>query len=282
VTPGSALYVGRVVHRRVADFRHRLNYRTWMLLLDLDRVDADRPRLLGHARFAPISWRPEDHGDGSAVPLRRQIEGHLAEAGVDLAGGPIQLLTMPRVLGYGFNPISVYFCFGPQGDVRALVHEVTNTFGVRHSYVLPARAGPDGRVRQTTPKTHHVSPFMDAALTYDFTVLPPGERVSISIDVRRGGSPLLTAGFTGDRRDLTSAALARVFLTHALLTWKVTAAIHWEAFRMLFKGARYRHPPAPNRRATTVPSERDLQEVTVGHAPSLRRRPREIRADLVV
>lgn len=252
MTTASALYVGHVVHRRLADFDHRLRYRTWMLLIDLDTIEVDRPRLLSPRRFSLLSWRSTDHGDGSTTPLRTQIEATLARAGVYLDGGPIRLLTMPRVLGYGFNPISVWFAHGPDGDLRGLVHEVTNTFGERHSYAMPAGVGPDGRARHATDKTHFVSPFMDQALTYEFEVHAPDDRVSVAILAKRDSHPLLTASFAGDRRPLTDATLARLFVTHALLTFKVTAAIHWEALKMMFKGARYRHRPPPPKDAVTV------------------------------
>lgn len=252
MTTASALYVGQVLHRRLADFDHRLRYRTWMLLIDLDTIEAERPRLLSRRRFSLLSWRASDHGDGSNTPLRAQIEAALAKAGVHIDGGPIRLLTMPRVLGYGFNPISVWFAFGPDGDLRGLVHEVANTFGERHSYALPAGLGPDGTARHAVDKTLFVSPFMDGALTYEFQVHAPDDRVSVSILARRDGRPLLTASFAGERRPLTDPSLARLFVTHALLTFKVTAAIHWEALKMLFKGARYRHRPRPPRDPVTA------------------------------
>ncbi|MBX9574711.1 MAG: DUF1365 family protein [Caulobacteraceae bacterium] len=251
VTAASALYVGHVVHRRLADFDHRLRYRTWMLLIDLDAIEAERPRLLSRRPFSLLSWRATDHGDGSATPLRLQIETALALAGIQIDGGPIRLLTMPRVLGYGFNPISVYFAHGPDGVLRGLVHEVTNTFGERHSYAMPAGLAPDGQARHATDKTHFVSPYMDQALTYEFEVHAPDDRVSVAILAKRAGRPLLTASFAGERRPLTDASLARLFVTHALLTFKVTAAIHWEALKMMLKGARYRHRPnAPDHPVT--------------------------------
>lgn len=252
MNPASALYVGHVVHRRLADFDHRLRYRTWMLLIDLDAMETERPRLLSRRRFSLLSWRPADHGDGSQTPLRVQIETALAQAGVALDGGPIRLLTMPRVLGYGFNPISVYFALGPDGDLRGLVHEVTNTFGERHSYALPAGLGPDGAARHATDKTLFVSPFMDGALIYEFQVHAPDDRVSVAILAKRDGLPLLTASFAGERRPLSDGSLMRLFVSHALLTFKVTAAIHWEALKMMFKGARYRHRPRPPRAPVTV------------------------------
>ena len=137
-TAASALYVGEVVHQRSRTLDHRLRYRVWMVLADLDELEGlqDRLRLLGRSRFGLISFRLSDHGDRSDRSLRAQVENHLAKAGIDIAGGPIRLLTMPRILGYGFNPISVFFCHSPDGALAALLYEVTNTFHERHSYLV--------------------------------------------------------------------------------------------------------------------------------------------------
>ena len=272
----SALYVGRVEHARVRTIDHTLGYRVFMLLLDLDHIEDSRSRLrlLGRGRFGLMSWRAADHGDRSDTPLRQQVEAHLDVAGIDLVGGPIRLLTMPRILGYGFNPISVYFCHRPNGAVAALLYEVTNTFGERHSYLVATPSPPPtgerapdpkgsakpegvegaGRapIRQTADKAFFVSPFMDMDLTYDFTVRPPGEGVSVVVAVRRGDTPILTASFAGARRPLTDGQLLRAWLTHPLLTWKVTAGIHWEALLGLIKGARYRNRPRPSHRPVTL------------------------------
>jgi DUF1365 family protein len=254
VTPASALYVGEVAHRRSRDFDHRLSYRVYMLLLDLDEMESggSRPSLLGRGRFGLMTWRAGDHGDRSGRPLRAQIEAHLAAAGIALDGGPIRLLTMPRILGYGFNPISVFFCHRADGELAALLYEVTNTFHERHVY-LAATPGPSaGAIRQTAEKAFFVSPFMDMGLTYDFTVQPPGEVVSVVVAARRGETPVLTASFAGARRPLTNAQLLRAFVTHPLLTWKVMAGIHWEAVRVMLKGARYRHRGSPPTRPATL------------------------------
>lgn len=250
----SALYVGEVVHRRVQTIDHRLGYRVFMLLLDLDEIEAAQPtlRLLSAGRFGLMSWRAADFGDRSGRPLREQVEGHLMTAGVDIVGGPIRLLTMPRILGYGFNPISVYFCHRPDGELAALLYEVTNTFNERHSYLVAVPPEASGPIRQTAEKAFFVSPFMDMGLTYDFTVRPPGEAVSVVVAVRRGETPILTASFAGQRRPLTDAALLRAFVTHPLLTWKVTAGIHWEALKGMLKGTRYRHRGTPPKHPVTL------------------------------
>ncbi|MBU3973551.1 MAG: DUF1365 family protein, partial [Alphaproteobacteria bacterium] len=205
IASSSALYVGEVVHQRSRTFAHRLRYRLWMMLADLDELDGlqSRLRLLGRGRVGLISLRTSDHGDRSDRPLRGQVEAHLAGAGIDIAGGPIRLLTMPRILGYGFNPISVFFCHTPDGALAALLYEVTNTFHERHSYLVAVPADRTGAVRQTVDKRLFVSPFMDRDLSYDFTVRPPGEAVSVVVAVRRGDTPILTASFVGQRRPLT-------------------------------------------------------------------------------
>lgn len=258
IAPASGLYVGEVVHQRVRTFSHRLRYRLWMVLADLDELDGlqDRLRLLRRRAFGLITLRTSDHGDRSGRPLRAQIEDHLARAGIDIGGGPIRLLTMPRILGYGFNPISVFFCHTSDGALAALLYEVTNTFHERHSYLVAVPANQPAPVRQTAEKQLFVSPFMDSDLTYDFTVQPPGEAVSVVIAVRRGDTPILTASFAGRRRPLTDDQLLRAFLTHPLLTWKVTWGIHWEAFLGILKGARYRERGAPPSRPVTVGSVR--------------------------
>ncbi|RZJ00094.1 MAG: DUF1365 domain-containing protein [Brevundimonas sp.] len=252
----SALYIGEVVHQRVSTLSHRLRYRLWMMLLDLDELDGLKLKLLSRRRFGLVSFRAADHGDRSGRPLRRQVETHLAGAGIDLNGGPIRLLTMPRILGYGFNPISVFFCHRPDGELAALLYEVTNTFHERHSYLVAVPPNTAGPVRQTTEKTFFVSPFMDMGLTYDFTVHPPGEAVSVVVAVRRGDTPILTASFAGRRRPLTDGQVLRAFVTHPLLTWKVTWGIHWEALRGMLKGARYRHRGPPPAHPVTVGTPR--------------------------
>ncbi|MES2860179.1 MAG: DUF1365 domain-containing protein [Pseudomonadota bacterium] len=256
---GGALYVGEVVHRRTHGIDHTLRYRLYMLLLDIDVAEAAiRPlRWLTNGRVGLMSFSPRDHGDRSATPLRQQIEAHLTAAGIDLNGGRIQLLTMPRILGYGFNPLSVYFCRHADGTLAALLYEVTNTFHERHSYLVALPSDPTpGPVRQTTEKRFFVSPFMDMDLTYDFTVRPPGEAVSVVVAVRKGDQPILTASFAGQRRPLTDAELLRAWLTHPLLTWKVMWGIHWEAAKGMLKGARYRDRDKPPSHPVTVGASR--------------------------
>jgi hypothetical protein len=252
--PSSGLYEGVVAHSRLRPRRHRLRYRIFMLLLDLDELEVlDRERLLfGHNRAALISFHDRDHGDGSG-PLRPQIERRLAEAGLP-AGGAIRILCMPRVMGAAFNPLSEIFCHHPDGRLMAIVHQVTNTFGQRHSYLLPAAAAAaEGEaVRQACDKRFYVSPFMDMGLSYDFDIVPPGERTSIAIRVGDAEGLMLSASFTAARRPLTDANLLEAWLSHPLLMLKVLAGIHWEALRLWLKGVRLRRRPPPPADAFTI------------------------------
>jgi DUF1365 family protein len=250
----SALYVGKVMHHRLRPRRHRLSYDVFYLLLDLDELDtlARSSHLLRPGRFGLLSFHAGDHGDGSDVPLRQQVESHLQSAGLAPDGGAIRLLTLPRILGYVFNPISVYFCYRRSGELSAVLYEVTNTFGDRHSYLIPASASPGTPLRQRCDKVLHVSPFLDRDMRYTFRLTPPGEALALTVTGLDCDGPLLVATLDATRRELTDRALARTIATYPLLTLKVVLAIHWEAMRLWLKGIAVRSRPAPPSRAMTI------------------------------
>lgn len=252
--PPGAIYLGEVAHQRFRPRSHSLRYSMFQILIDIDAAPRlDRAlRLFSHNRWNLFSFHDADHGDGRA-PLRAFIDAKLAAAGIDLAGGEVRLLCMPRVLGHVFNPLSIYFCRHATGPLAAVIYEVNNTFGERHFYVLGA-AEVNGRIVQSCPKAFFVSPFMDMAMTYDFTVLSPGERIAVNVAARDAeGSPVIAARFAGVRSDLSDRTLLRVFVTHPLVTLKVVAAIHFEAIRLVLKGLRpRRRPTAPRGRATAT------------------------------
>ena len=248
----SGLYSGIVTHARLKPRPHRLSYRIFMLLLDLDEAPAVARalRLFSLGRFNLTSLQEADHGDGSGRPLKAQIEALLAGAGL-AHGGPVRMLVMPRILGRGFNPLTVYFCHGPEGGLSAILYEVSNTFGQRHSYLIPA--GPGAPIRQGADKAFYVSPFMDMGLAYSFRIAPPGERVGVAVEASDASGPVLSASFAGARRELSDRALLKAWLSHPWMTAGVLAAIHWEALKIWLKGEKIRpRPPAPERAVTVV------------------------------
>ncbi|HEX2476646.1 MAG TPA: DUF1365 domain-containing protein [Lacipirellulaceae bacterium] len=249
----SALYVGSVMHRRLRPRMHKFRYRAFWFLVDLDELAAlsSSLRLFSLNRFNLFSFRDKDHGDGTATPLRAQVERQLGEAAINLTGGPIRLLCMPRTLGYCFNPLSVYFCYRGDGALAALVYQVHNTFGERHSYVMLVGNG-SGAFHQHCQKIFYVSPFMDMNMRYDFRVTGPGQRIGVGICTSASAMPVMNAVLTGARKDLTDRNLMNVFLAIPAVTLKVIAAIHWEALRLWLKGLRLRRRPVPPKRMSTI------------------------------
>lgn len=250
----SAIYQGHVAHNRPG--KHRLRYRVFMLALDLDELPAltQGLRRFTHNRAGWLSLYDRDHASRTDAPLKPQIELKLRAAGVRWSGGRIVMLSMPRMLGYVFNPLTVYFCTHHEGQLAAIVHEVKNTFGEQHFYVLPPARAANGDVAQACEKDFFVSPFLEMDLRYEFRIAPPEECVRVAMVVKRGRDTALTASFAGERSELTDANILRAWLAHPAMTLGVIAGIHWEALKMLAKGVRFigRHgaakpaaPPTP-------------------------------------
>ncbi|MBR0699182.1 DUF1365 domain-containing protein [Bradyrhizobium diazoefficiens] len=241
-TAPAALYWGKVMHARWRPVQHRFTYRVMSLLIDLDRLgEADRQsRLFGVNRAAPFSFHERDHGDGSGAGLSEHARQLAADHSIDLSGGRVLLLCYPRVFGYVFNPLSVYFCYGASGNVALMIYEVRNTFGEMHSYILPVQqdsAGP--AIRQSQAKAFYVSPFMEMETYYRFSVSPPRQDVKVRILQSGAQGAMFAAAFCGRRRALTSRSLLAALFGLPFLTLKVIAAIHWEAMRLWLKGVPY-------------------------------------------
>ena len=280
----AALYFGEVMHARLKPTVHRFSYRVMSLLIDLDRLEAvDRQSpLFGVNRAALYSFSEADHGERDGSRLRLYAQRRAAEHGVDLTGGRVLLLCYPRLLGYAFNPLSVYFCYRADGGLAVIIYEVRNTFGDIHAYVLPVQPGETSGagIRQQQDKLFYVSPFIEMAMRYHFRVSPPGACVKLRILETDHEGPLLAATFSSRRRDLTTAALLRAFFALPLVTFKIIAAIHWEALRLSLKGVRL--VPRPNAAAAntvdTVLAASKRTDYTAAALPAAARRkpgPRE-------
>lgn len=252
----SCLYRGRVMHHRRLPFEHRFVYRVFSLYLDLDELpELDRRlRLFSVERRNLLAFYNRDHGPRDGSPLKPWVLARLAERGILPQKPRIMLLCLPRVLGYVFNPLSIYFCYDDD-RLAGVVYEVKNTFGEQTTYVLPVRRNQPPRlpVAHGCAKDFYVSPFITMDARYAFRFREPGERLAFAIreTVREG--LLLVASHTGERRPLRDREILASLALDPLMTFKVIAGIHWEALRLWLKGARYFPREVDRPRQRTAP-----------------------------
>ena len=234
----SCIYSGTVVHKRLEPRRHAFSYRVFSLCLDvdeLDRLDRDL-RTFSRNRWNLLAIRDSDLGGPGTATLAQKVRAVLDDAGLTSFSSRIELLCYPRVLGYVFNPLSVYFCRDSDGCLGAVIYEVTNTFGERKSYVIEADQSGQSVISQDCAKDLYVSPFTAAEGQYSFHVVPPCDRVLVGIAFREKSRAVLKTHFRGDRLPLTDANLVRMLASHPLMTLKVIGAIHLQTARLWGKG----------------------------------------------
>lgn len=253
----SCLYFGRVMHKRLRPFTHRFVYRTFAMLIDIDELPLLDRKIRGfsHNRANLFSFFDRDHGARDGTAPRAWIERQLAARGIALDGGRIEVLCMPRMLGYVFNPLSIWFCRHRDGRLSAIVYEVRNTFGEHHSYVEPVE--PTWRegdaLLQGCDKAFYVSPFIGMKAHYDFRLKAPAETLSVIIRQQVPEGELLIATQKGRRAKLSSFSLLSTLARYPLMTFKVIGAIHWEALRLWLKGARLQpRPQSPAKRESAA------------------------------
>jgi DUF1365 family protein len=231
-----ALYVGDVVHKRARPKRHALRYRVFSMLVDLDRLESlhEKLRFFSLNRFNLVSLVTRDFGPRDGTSIAAFIRRRAAAAGVrDVAR--VRMLAYPRLLGFAFNPITVYFCEDAAGVVRFMAYEVNNTFGEHHFY-QSAVDGTGTEIRHAAAKALYVSPFNTLEGNYRFSIRPPAENVFIGITLSTEEGGLLTAYFDAERRQLTDASLLKLLLAYPFMTTKVVLGIHWEALLLWLKG----------------------------------------------
>jgi uncharacterized protein len=241
----SAIYTGIVTHVRWKPFVHRLRFGLFSLLLDLDEVDRLTSRIpfFSRNRFNLVSFYDRDFGPRDGSDLRSWLIQQMTQAGMDETPGRIRLLSLPRVLGYQFNPLTVWFVDDRAGTLRWILYEIHNTFGESHAHLVEV-AGSD-RLDHGFAKELFVSPFFDVEGRYRVRIRRPADTLAIVIDYETDGTRALTATLRGARRRLTGPALLRSVAAYPLVTFKVIAGIHWEAAKLWAKGATYRRRPQP-------------------------------------
>lgn len=240
----SAIYEGRVWHRRHSPVAHDFAYPIFMPLFDLDELPEllDPIPLWSARRPAPARFRRSDYLGDPSVPLAEAARDLVeTRAGIRPAG-PVRLLANPRYLGVGLNPVAFYFLYGPDGaGVEAMIAEVTNTpWGESHSYVL--RPGEDGLIG-SFEKNLHVSPFMPMEQSYRWQASEPGRDLDVSIRNIQAGELVFEAGVALERREITPALMRRLLFRYPPMTASTLARIYSNALKLKLKGAPYFSPP---------------------------------------
>jgi hypothetical protein len=233
----SGLFIGTLRHRRFAPVAHAFTYPLFMALLDIDRLPELMrvSRVTGYNRFNWASFHDRDHFGDPARPLRERLAVDAARRGIDLPEGPVLLLTHLRYLGYGFNPVSLFYCFDAAERLQIVLAEVSNTFGGTHNYWL--RPDPVSRTfRAAAAKSLYVSPFMPVGLDYTFAFTPPADRLVAHMETVDRGVVGFDATLSLERRPWDGAEIRRALLRHPAMTAHVVAGIHWQALRLWWKG----------------------------------------------
>ncbi len=245
------IYKGKTRHTRFIPFRQSFAYRLFLINIDIDRLaEAEGvSRLFSVEKPNLFSFRREDHGTRERTDLRPWADDQFTKAGIDLEGGMIRLLTLPRHLFYKFAPISLWLGYGPDQDLRGIIYEVNNTFGDSHAYVAPIKAGRNQHMAQ---KNLYVSPFFDVSGRYRFTLNVSEEKLGLIVDNIEDGQRLHMASLTARQSKLTSGALLQAMFSRPFSTLGVSVGIHYQALKLWLKKAGYRRRPAAHPTKTSL------------------------------
>ena len=251
--PVSCIYFGRVVHRRTRPVEHRFQHRVWSLFADLDELPelAARLAIFSFNRPNVFSFFERDHGPRDGSPLRPWIERHLRAAGVDASGGPVRILCFPRLFGYVFNPLSIWFCHHRSGRLVAVLLQVSNMSGDWHNYLFSADE-PGSQRSASFEKRFSVSAFTSMNARYECSLEQPHERFDVRVGEFEDGVETLAALWMGERSPMTTRTLVYALARYPLMTFKIWGAIYWQAVRLLAKGV------PVHRQGRRLPSRADV------------------------
>ena len=236
----SCIYSGFVTHRRFKPKRHFFSYKTFSLLIDLNELKnlEKKIKIFSHNKFNILSFYDIDHGPRDGSPLINWVKKTLVDAKIYIGSGSIKLLCYPRFFGYVFNPLSIFYCYDENLQLKAVLYEVKNTFNEQHTYVFSVSSS-SNLVLHKCNKKFYVSPFMEMKTFYNFRLLNPGKFLNIFIKQSDHEGILLTACQVGEKIEITNKNLLLQFLKHPLMSFKVIVAIHFEALRLWIKGVKF-------------------------------------------
>ena len=232
----SAIYTGKVIHRRFKPKEHYFKYNVFSILVDLNELEAIQKniKIFSYNRFNIISFYDIDHGPRDGTSIKHWIIKNLKDIGINNSKIQIKLLCYPRIFGYVFNPLSVFFIYDENSRLIAILYEVKNTFGEQHTYVF--KTDDDKVIINNCTKKFHVSPFIEMECHYYFRVLKPSDKISVIIDQKDKDGKLLYASQDGKAAELNEKNLLTSYISHPLMSFKIIAAIHYEALKLWLKG----------------------------------------------
>ena len=235
----SCIYNGAVTHKRFQPVKHFLKYKTFSFFIDLDETEKlDKDNIIfSFNRFNVFSFYNKDYGDRDGKSLKTWVIKNLRKFDIDEKINKIKLLCYPRIFGYVFNPLSIFYCYQDE-KLKVIFYEVKNTFNEQHTYIFKVKD--NNIVDQKCKKKFYVSPFMNMDTFYNFKLLNPNEKLSVSIQQTDSEDTILTAVQTGERKEFNLKQLIVNFFKYPLMTIKIISAIHFEALLLWKKGAIYR------------------------------------------
>ena len=236
----SSIYNGQVIHKRFKPKVHSFRYDVFSLLIDLSELETldKQVNFFSYNKFNWISFYDKDHGDRDGSSLINWVQKNLRKNNVSTENIKIKILCYPRIFGFVFNPLSVFYVYNSNENLISILYEVKNTFGEQHTYIF--RIEKDANLIQNNcSKKFHVSPFIQMNCNYFFRLLKPGNKISVIIDQYENEDKILYASQDGIRTDFNTKYLVKSFLNHPLMTFKIIIAIHYEAFKLWSKGIKF-------------------------------------------
>ena len=236
----SSIYTGTVIHKRFKPKVHSFNYKVFSLLIDLSELDIldKNLKLFSYNKLNIVSFYNKDHGPRDGSSLKNWVIYNLKKNGIEIEHIQIKLLCYPRIFGYVFNPLSVFYVYDKNLNLVSILYEVKNTFGEQHTYIFKSDKN-QNLIQHVCKKKFHVSPFIEMNCVYFFRLLKPGKKISVIIDQNDKEGKILYASQDGIKSELNNNTLIKAYLKHPLMTFKIILAIHFEAFKLWTKGIKY-------------------------------------------